>query len=229
MLFCWRHHGGRGGQGGPPQLCWERGGRALGKKGLGPRIQVPRLKTGGAGLWFLPGPQLTSRPERPSKANSKGLKGGPKEGGCCGRAGWGGAGEGVGGRGLSGEERQEQREGQEPGAARPGARGAGEAAGHFRVGVAPGGFEPLLQTPPTAPALRARPEGAAPDPLTQVGGRREVVREGAAGLPLGAAGLPCGGQAQATQLFPSARPRDLPRGRPKLASAWGKGALPGTA
>ena len=130
----------------------------------------------------------------------------------------------MGGRGLSGEERQEQREGQEPGAARPGARGAGEAAGHFRVGVAPGGIEPLLQTPPTAPALRARPEGAAPDPLTQVGGRREVVREGAAGLPLGAAGLPCGGQAQATQIFPSARPRDLPRGRPKLASAWGRGA-----
>ena len=87
--------------------------------------------------------------------------------GCSGRAGWGGAGKGVGGRGLSGEERQEQREGQEPGAARPGARGAGEAAGHFRVGVAPGGIEPLLQTPPTAPALRARPEGAAPDPLTQ--------------------------------------------------------------
>ena len=117
----------------------------------------------------------------------------------------------------------ELREGQEPGTARPGARGAGEAAGHFRVGVAPGGIEPLLQTPPTAPALRARPEGAAPDPLTQVGGRREVVREGAAGLPLGAAGLPCGGQAQATQIFPSARPRDLPGGDPSLHLPGGGG------
>lgn len=199
-------------------------GWALGKKGLGSHIRVPRLKTGGAGLWCFPGPQLTSRPERPSKANLKGLKEGPKEEGCRGRAPhWGGAGEGVGGRGLSGEKRQEQREGQELRAARPRARGAGKAAGHLRVGVALGGLEPLLQTSPAAPALRARPEGATPDPLTQVGRRGEVVREGAAGGPLWAAGLPCGGQAQATQPLPSARPRDLPRGRPELASARGEG------
>lgn len=130
----------------------------------------------------------------------------------------------MGGRRLSGEERQEQRQGQESGAARPGACGAGEAAGHFRVGVAPGGLEPLLQTPPAAPALRARPEGAAPDPLTQVGGRGEVVREGAAGRPLRAAGLPCGGQEQATQPFMSARPGTCPGGRFALASARGRGA-----
>lgn len=129
----------------------------------------------------------------------------------------------MGGRRLSGEERQEQRQGQESGAARPGACGAGEAAGHFRVGVAPGGLEPLLQTPPAAPALRARPEGAAPDPLTQVGGRGEVVREGAAGRPLGAAGLPCGGQEQATQPFMSARPGTCPGGDSRLHLPEGGG------
>ena len=115
-------------------------------------------------------------------------------------------------------------------------RAAGEAAGHLRVGVALGGLEPLLQTSPAAPALWARPEGATPDPLTQIGRRGEVVWEGAAGCPLWAAGLPCRGQAQATQPLPSAQPRDLPRGRPELASAReegasarGRGGLSGTA
>lgn len=67
---------------------------------------------------------------------------------------------------LSGKKQQEQRESQERVREPPGRGRAGEEAGHSHIGVAPGRLEPLLQTPPAGPMLRACLEGVAPDLLT---------------------------------------------------------------
>jgi hypothetical protein len=64
--------------------------------------------------------------------------------------------------------------------------------GHFHVGVAKGGLKPLLQTPPTVPALGTGLECVVPDLLTQVIRGGEVIRKREAGLMCGAVFLLCG-------------------------------------
>lgn len=151
-----------------------------------PMSQPPSLRAAGVATFAFPAAIQARKAERsrtePARLTSScGLSIPPTRTLCC---------SCVEGGGLSGEEGQGQSEGHEPVGERPGRGRAGEEAGHSHVGVDPGGLEPLLQTPPAVPALRARLEGVAPDLLAQVGGGGEVMRERVAEGPLRAAVLP---------------------------------------
>lgn len=92
---------------------------------------------------------------------------------------------------LSGKKQQGQREGHESIREFPGWGRASKELGYGQVGVALRGLEPLLQTPPTVPTLRAGLEGVAPNLLTQVSRGGEVIGERTAAGPCRTSALPC--------------------------------------